>query len=125
MELKIYRCNKCHNVITHLYKSPIDVICCGEKMKELVPNTVDAAVEKHVPVVTVKDNLVNIKIGSVIHPMTKEHYIDFIIIHTDKSAIVKKLTLDSSLDINYQLDPNEKLVNVYEYCNLHLLWKSL
>ena len=76
MEQKFYRCSHCGKIIAVVKETGVPVICCGEKMQEIVPNTVDAAQEKHVPVIEVKENLVTVKVGSVTHPMLDEHYIE-------------------------------------------------
>lgn len=82
MELKFYVCKHCGNIIAFAKNSGVPVICCGEKMEELIPNTVDAAHEKHVPVITREKNRVTVKIGSIPHPMTEEHFIEWICLHT-------------------------------------------
>ena len=78
MELKFYVCKHCGNIIAFAKNSGVPVICCGEKMEELIPNTVDAAHEKHVPVITREKNRVTVKIGSIPHPMTEQHFIEWI-----------------------------------------------
>ena len=79
METKFYRCRHCGNVIIKVVDSKVPVVCCGEKMEELIPNTVDASNEKHVPKVTFLDGCsIKVEVGSVPHPMTPEHHICFI-----------------------------------------------
>ena len=90
--MKFYRCEHCGNVITHFVDSGVPVVCCGEPMKELTPNTTDAAVEKHVPVVKVEDNKVTVSVGSVEHPMTEAHYITLIVLETKNGTQFKQLT---------------------------------
>ena len=89
MEPKFFKCAHCGQIITLVKATGVPVICCGEKMGELVPNTVDAAKEKHVPVYEVKDGVVNVTVGSVEHPMTAEHYIEFIVLAT-KNGVQRK-----------------------------------
>ena len=120
--MKIYLCRHCGNVVVKLIDSGVNVVCCGEDMMELVPNTVDAATEKHIPVINKLENGYEIKVGSVIHPMSEEHYISFIIIHTDKGFDVKYLNKNDEPVINYVT--NDKVLEVYAYCNLHGLWKK-
>ena len=82
MEQKFYRCSHCGKIIAVVKETGVPVICCGEKMQEIVPNTVDAAQEKHVPVIEDKENLVKVKVASVTHPMLDEHYIEWISLET-------------------------------------------
>lgn len=89
---------------------------------ELVANTTDAAKEKHVPVVLVDQNKVHVTVGSVLHPMTEAHHIAFIALVTDKKSVLKKLDPTGSPEADFILQENEKLLHVYEYCNLHGLW---
>ena len=122
MAVKFYRCRHCGNVIMKVVDSQVPVVCCGEKMEELVANTVDAAVEKHVPVVTKLDDCsIKVEVGSVPHPMLPEHHIAFIYVETKNGGIRVDLT-DKPEAIIYLGD--EKPVAVYEYCNLHGLWKT-
>ena len=117
--MKFYQCQNCKNVIYVAHEAA----CLGENMKELVPNTVDAATEKHVPVVEVKDNVCNVVVGSVLHPQTPEHLIEFILVVTTNGVYRKDLTPNDEPKASFALLPNEKVLEVYEYCNLHGLWK--
>ena len=122
MATKFYKCNHCGNVIEKVVDSKVPVVCCGEKMVELIPNTVDASNEKHVPVVTRLDDCrIKVEVGSVPHPMTPEHHIAFVYVETENGGI----------RINLKNKPEavvcvctEKPIAVYEYCNLHGLWKT-
>ena len=76
MEQHFYKCGHCGNIIAFVKNSGVPIVCCGEKMTEIVPGTTDAAVEKHLPVWTVEKDLVHVKVGSVEHPMLPEHYIE-------------------------------------------------
>ena len=85
MEVKFYRCNECGNIVTKLNNSGVNVVCCGAEMQELQANVNDeAATEKHVPIIEQDGQTVTIKVGSVDHPMTKEHYIQWIYILTNQ-----------------------------------------
>ena len=94
-----------------------------EKMEELIPNTVDASGEKHVPVVTVEDGVVKVAVGSVAHPMVPEHFIQWIYVETEKGGQFKKLNPEEAPEASFTL-VDDKVVAVYEYCNLHGLWKT-
>lgn len=89
---------------------------------ELKANDTDAAVEKHVPVVTVDGNKVHVAVGSVAHPMTEAHWITFIVLVTDKKAEMKKLAPTDKPEADFVLTEGEKVLEAYEYCNLHGLW---
>ncbi len=123
-EQKFYICKHCGNLIGMIEPSGVPIVCCGEKMSELVANTTDAAVEKHVPVVTVNGNLVTVTIGSVAHPMTPEHHISWVYLGTDKGGQRKCLEVDSEPTVTFALTEDETALEAYEYCNLHGLWKK-
>ena len=122
MTTRFYKCEMCGNVVVKLVDSKVPVVCCGKPMVELKPNTVDASNEKHVPVVTRLDNnTIKVEVGSVAHPMTEEHHIAFIYVETDKGGI--KVDLTDKPEAVIALG-DAKAVAVYEYCNLHGLWKT-
>ena len=122
--MKFYVCEHCGNIIVKIKDSKVPVVCCGEKMKELVPASVDASTEKHVPVVVVDNNKVNVTVGSVEHPMVDVHYIEWIILETNKGYQVKHLTPEMAPKADFVLAEDEEVVNAYEYCNLHSLWSA-
>lgn len=124
MELKFFRCNHCGNIIVKIKDSTVSVVCCGDKMQELLPGTVDAAVEKHLPVYKVEGNNVSVTVGSVLHPMLPEHFINWICLQTNKGFQVKYLNPGEEPKINFAITDGEKVEAVYEYCNLHGLWKA-
>ena len=124
MATKIFRCNHCGNIITHLINSGVPVVCCGEKMVELVPNTTDAATEKHVPDVKVEGDKVMVTVGSVEHPMVTEHFIEWILVESKEGIQVKWLKAGQKPTHTFVLAEGDELVAVYEYCNLHGLWKK-
>lgn len=121
---KFYLCERCKNLVEVVYETPVPLMCCGQKMTELVPNTVDAATEKHVPEVTVEGNVVKAQVGSVEHPMEDKHYIMFILLETDQGVRRKDLKPGEKPVAEFALLEGEKPVAVYEYCNLHGLWKK-
>jgi len=122
--MKFYKCKHCGKVITILSNEGVPTICCGEEMFELIPGTTDAAVEKHVPVVSIEGNKVNVVVGSVVHPMTPEHYIQWIVLETKAGYQVKELTPTCEPKASFVLAEGDEIVAVYEYCNLHNLWKA-
>ncbi|MBR5901304.1 desulfoferrodoxin [bacterium] len=123
-ELKFYICKHCGNIIAFAKASGVPVVCCGEKMEELVPNTTDAAVEKHVPVVSVEDGKVVVTVGSVAHPMTEAHYIEWIAVQTKNGNQRKALTPSDEPKAEFPLLPGDEVIQTLAYCNLHGLWKK-
>ena len=121
-EKKFYICKHCGNMIGMIKSSGVNVVCCGDPMTELKPNTVEASQEKHLPVVTIEGTIVNVKVGSVEHPMTEEHHIAWIYLETEQGGQRKKLAVGSKPEAEFALAGGDKVVGVYEYCNLHGLW---
>ncbi|MBO7278085.1 MAG: desulfoferrodoxin [Bacteroidales bacterium] len=122
MATKFYKCRHCGNIFQKIVDSKVPVVCCGEPMEELIPNTVDASTEKHVPVVTRLDECtIKVEIGSTPHPMTEEHHICFIYVETENGGIRIHLKDKPEAVI---CTCNSKPIAVYEYCNLHGLWKT-
>ena len=124
MEMKFYICKHCGNIVAKVKDSGVPVYCCGEPMQEIVPNSVDAATEKHVPVMTVEGNKVTVKIGSVAHPMLENHYIQWVALHTTTGNQRKELHPGDKPEVCFSLCDGEKVEAVYAYCNLHGLWKA-
>ena len=122
--MKFYICETCGNIITHVNASGVPVFCCGKPMKELVPGTTDAAVEKHVPAYSVEGSLVRVKVGSVEHPMLDVHFIQWIAVESKQGVQIKYLQPGQAPKAVFALSEGDELVAVYEYCNLHGLWKA-
>ena len=122
--MKFYRCEHCGNIITFVHSAGVPVMCCGQKMTDLVPGTTDGAAEKHVPVVEVQGSTVQVKVGSVEHPMLPEHFIQFIAIETKHGSQIKYLQPGEKPQASCVLAVGDQLVAAYEYCNLHGLWKA-
>jgi len=119
---QFFKCGLCGNIITLLEDSGAKVSCCGQVMNELNPNTVDAAIEKHVPVLIRDGNNLVVNVGSVPHPMTEEHHIAWIVAAQDDKTQRVSLNPVSAPSAEFILDDGP--VTVYEYCNLHGLWKA-
>jgi superoxide reductase len=122
--MKFYKCSHCGNLLVYFDKKACNVVCCGEDVPELVPNTTDAAKEKHVPDVKVDGDTVTVTIGSVEHPMIDAHYIEFIILETENGFQKKDLKPGDKPVAVFKLAEGEKAVAAYDYCNLHGLWKA-
>lgn len=121
---KFYVCKHCGNLIGMIHSSGVPIICCGEPMTELVPNTTDASKEKHVPVVSIAGNKVTVAVGSAPHPMTEEHHIAWIYLLTEKGGQRKCLTPGSAPSAEFSVTEGDKVLSAYAYCNLHGLWKA-
>ncbi len=124
MEQRFFICEHCGNMIAVVKDSGVPISCCGEKMKELIPGTTDAAKEKHVPSISINGNKVTVTVGEVEHPMTQEHYIEWISIATNKGNQRKVLKPGEKPVAEFMLLDGEKLESAYAYCNLHGLWKK-
>ena len=122
--MKFFRCEHCGNIIDFVKASGVPVVCCGEKMKELVPNTSEGAHEKHVPVVTVEGNKVTVRVGSVDHPMLPEHFIEWIALETCCGFYRRSLKPGDAPVAEFYLKEGETVKETYAYCNLHGLWKA-
>ena len=124
MSMKFLRCEHCGNIIAMVEDKGVPVVCCGQKMTEIVPGTSDASVEKHVPVYEVKDNKVYVTVGAAAHPMLPAHYIEWIALETTAGNQRKKLQPGQEPKAVFALCEGESVLAVYAYCNLHSLWKA-
>ncbi|MDO5328887.1 MAG: desulfoferrodoxin family protein [Coriobacteriia bacterium] len=122
--MKFFKCAKCGQIVAMVKETGVPIICCGQPMDEIVANTVDAAVEKHVPVYRVEGNKVVVNIGEADHPMLDEHYIEWVAIQTKLGGQRKTLAPGDKPNCCFRLCDNDELVAVYCYCNLHGLWKA-
>ena len=122
--LKFYKCAHCGQIILKVKETVVPVVCCGQPMQQLLPNTTDAANEKHVPVVSVNGNVVKVVVGEVEHPMLDVHYIEWIILETNLGYHQAKLNPGQKPEATFVLAEGEEVVKAYEYCNLHSLWAT-
>ena len=122
--MKVYKCLQCGNMIQMMKESGVPVMCCGKKMEEFVPNTVEASEEKHIPVIDVKGDEVTVTIGSVEHPMIPEHFIEWVVVQTKFGNQRRLLTPNTAPKVEFALVEGDEVVAVYAYCNLHGLWKA-
>ena len=121
--VKFYICPHCGNIVEMVKDVGVNPVCCGQKMDELVPGSVEASVEKHVPEVTVSEGAVKVNVGSVNHPMEEVHWIEWVQLITDKGSYRKELNPGDAPGVMFLLG-DEKPLAVYAYCNLHGLWKK-
>ena len=122
-ENKFYICEHCGNLVGMVNDAGVPLVCCGQKMKQLVPGTVEASREKHIPVASVKDGVVEVSVGSVQHPMTEEHSIEWVYLQTCRGGQRKCLRPGDAPVVRFAV-MDETPVAVYAYCNLHGLWKA-
>lgn len=124
MEMEFYRCAHCGQIIAMVKNKDVPVKCCGENMQKIVPGTTDASLEKHVPVYEVSGGKVTVTVGSVEHPMLEEHYIEWIALQTKFGNQRKALRPGAEPKASFILEEGDEIEAVYEYCNLHGLWKA-
>lgn len=122
--MKLLKCPICGNIVEMIEDKGVPVMCCGKPMVELNANTTDGALEKHVPVVEIKDDTLFVKVGSVEHPMLEEHYITMIIVELENKVLRVNLKPNEKPEAVFALGGYKGTVKVYEYCNLHGLWKA-
>lgn len=121
-KLEIYKCELCGNIVEVLHGGKGELVCCGEAMKLYKENTVDAAKEKHVPVIEKTGDGYQVKVGSVAHPMEEKHYIEWIQIIADGEVYRYFLKPGAAPEATFKIDAGQ--VTAREYCNLHGLWKA-
>jgi superoxide reductase len=120
--LEIYKCEACGNIVEVVHAGGGELVCCGEPMKLFKENTVDAAKEKHVPVVEKIDGGYKVMVGSVAHPMEDKHYIEWIELIADGKAYREFLNPGDAPEALFKIDADQ--VTAREYCNMHGLWKG-
>ena len=120
---KFFICKKCGNIVGVIQTDGTPLVCCNEPMTELIPNTVEASTEKHLPAVTVSGDRIDVQIGSVPHPMEAEHSITFVYLETERGGQRKCLNVGEAPKQSFVLS-DDKPVAVFAYCNLHGLWKT-
>jgi len=122
--LEIYKCEVCGNIVEVVHTGQGELVCCGQPMKLMKENTVDASKEKHVPVIEKTPNGVKVKVGSIAHPMEEKHYIEWVqIVTADGSRACRKfLKPGDAPEAEFPL--KEDGLTAREFCNLHLLWRS-
>ena len=118
-----YKCIKCGKVVEEIINQNTRMTCCGQGLLELKANEVDASEEKHIPVLTINNNVVAVTIGSDLHPMEDNHYIVFICLETNEGIYNRILKPGDTPFAEFTLKVNESIINTYAYCNIHGLWK--
>ncbi len=121
--MKFYKCSHCGNIIAFMESKGVPVMCCGQKMDEIIPGSVDAAAEKHVPVIRTDGDCVTVTVGDVEHPMTEEHHIAWIVLESENGFQKVDLDPTGAPCATFAL-AGTKAVAAYAYCNLHGLWMT-
>ena len=124
METKFYICKHCGNIVALIRDCGVPVQCCGEKMQEITPETSEGSREKHLPVCTVNGETATVSVGETEHPMTPEHYIEWVCLESEEALQIKKLNPKKSPKISFSLSEGDKVRAVYAFCNQHSLWKA-
>ncbi|HOP65816.1 MAG TPA: desulfoferrodoxin family protein [Bacilli bacterium] len=122
--MKYYLCEICGNLVELVEEGGGELVCCGQPMKELIPKTTEEGNEKHLPIMEINGNKVIVKVGSVPHPMTSEHYIKWIVILYNGKCQRTKLTPESKPEAIFEIENNVTDIKAYAYCNVHGLWVS-
>ena len=121
-KLEVYKCEVCGNMVEMVHAGVGELVCCGQPMKLMVENTVDAAKEKHIPVVEKLDGSFKVKVGSVAHPMEEKHYIEWIELIANGKAYRQFLNPGDAPEVTFSIDADQ--ITARAYCNIHALWKG-
>ena len=122
MKLQFFKCEHCGNIAVKLFDEGPALFCCGEKMSELGPDSVEASHEKHIPVIDFVDGVVRVKVGEEPHPMIDTHWITMIVLETNRGFQYAKLNPGDAPEAEFALAPGENPIAAYDYCNIHGLW---
>ena len=121
-KMQVYKCEVCDNIVEMVHGGDGELVCCGQPMKHMKENTVDASKEKHVPVIEKISGGYKVKVGSAPHPMEEKHYIEWIEIIADNKLYRQWLNPGDSPEATFEIDADQ--VTAREYCNIHGLWKA-
>ncbi len=121
---KFYICKHCGNIVGLINNAGVPLVCCGEKMHELIPNTSDGTVEKHLPIISAEGNKVTVKVSSVPHPMIPEHFIEWVYVQTKHGGQRKILEPGAAPEVTFLLTDDDEVIAAFAYCNIHGLWKT-
>ena len=124
MKQKFFICRHCGNIVAMIRDKGVPIYCCGEKMPELVPDSVEASGEKHIPVYTAEGNTIHVTVGSVAHPMAEEHYIEWICLETEHAIQYAHLHPGDRPKAKFSICDGDEGRAVYAFCNQHDLWRK-
>ena len=122
MKRKFLLCKRCGNLIEMINDSGVTPICCGADMEVLNANSIEAATEKHIPVIDFESNIAHVRVGEVLHPMEEAHYIKWIYLETNKGIKRVNLNPGNNPEAYFALTEDEEITRAFAYCNLHGLW---
>ena len=121
--MKLYRCKKCGQIVEVIKDTGVPLVCCGETMEELTPKIIEEGLtEKHLPIYEIHDGSVTINVGSTLHPMLSNHYIEWILLVTNKGCQKVCLKPGKAPTVTFRLGYNEQIKAIYAFCNIHSLW---
>ena len=124
MKVRFFICNHCGNIIAMIKNHGVPIKCCGENMQEIIPGKSEGALEKHIPVYRIEGETVAVSVGEAEHPMTPEHYIDWVCIETEDGFQLKQLNPNMPPHISFNISKGDTVKAVYAFCNQHGLWKA-
>lgn len=124
MTQKFFKCSICGQIIAIVKETSSPIVCCNKTMQEIIPGTTEASLEKHIPTYTINNGIVKVNVGSVEHPMTNEHYIEWISLQTNNGNQRKLLKPSDKPYVEFLINKQDKIEAIYAYCNLHGLWKA-
>ncbi len=122
-EPRFYMCKHCGNMVNMFRDTGAPMICCGEQMEQIKPNTTDASQETHIPAIEVAEDKVSVQVGSAPHPMTEEHRIVWIYLQTEKGEQLSCVDTQDKPETCFKICNDDRIIAVFAYCNLHGLWK--
>lgn len=125
MEMKFYQCTICGQIAAIVKETGVPLVCCGQEMNELIPGSVDASVEKHVPVIEIDGDKIFVTVGSTPHPMTKEHHIEWVSLQSRFGNQRKAIKPGMEPKVCFRVCEGDEILAVYAYCNLHGLWNAM
>lgn len=124
MKQKFLICHHCGNIAALIRDNGVPIICCGEEMEELIPGTTEASEEKHIPVYEVNGNTVRVTVGAAEHPMTEEHYIEWVCMETEQGIQYAHLNPGDAPKAEFSVLDGDEVLAVYAFCNQHSLWRK-
>ena len=125
MDMRFLKCEKCGKVIGIVHDSPCPTMCCGQAMVDIKAGTTEASVEKHIPVITTRNNnLVDVTVGAALHPMEEDHFIEWIALKTEQGMHIKKLHPGDAPKASFSVVDGNHVYLAYAYCNKHGLWST-
>ena len=124
MKQKFLICHHCGNIAALIRDNGVPIFCCGEEMEELIPGTTEASEEKHIPVYEVNGNTVRVTVGAAEHPMTEEHYIEWVCIETEQGIQYAHLNPGDAPKAAFSICGGDHILAVYAFCNQHNLWRK-